>query len=66
MEGEGTVTLSGSNIQKNSADRGGAIYMNQSGKVELTGGTINENKANIDGGAVYIKDGTVDVYKRQI
>jgi len=61
----GSVEIIGGEIRDCSAEKGGAIYIegkqNYSSNTSftMTGGTIQDNEAALDGGAVYIIDGTV-------
>jgi len=63
----GTVTISSGTIRNCSAEEGGAIYIKgkenepSSASFTMTGGTIQDNEVALNGGAIYIVDGTVEL-----
>lgn len=58
----GTVTINGGEVSKNSAMSGGGVYIDR-GDFTITGGKISDNTSSIDGecGGVYVKDGTFTI-----
>lgn len=70
IESNGKVTISGGTFQANTAERGGAIYIDKAGSLAITGGTFGAgagvadaaakelgNVASYRGGVLYIADG---------
>ena len=71
IESNGKVTISGGTFQANTAEKGGAIYIDKAGSLEITGGTFGAgtdvtdveaaktlgNVASYRGGVLYIADG---------
>ena len=57
----GTASISGGNVQYNTAVNGAGIYMNGGTTSVTTGGSINNNAASQDGGGVYVYGGTFPV-----
>jgi hypothetical protein len=51
-----TVNITDSELYRNNARRGGAIYL-EKGRLELDENRISSNRAEVDGGAIYQKDG---------
>ncbi len=60
----GTVNISGGTFTDNSAEKGGAVYYDGSETVTVSGGSIgaegSPNRA-VDGGAIYMGSGTIDI-----
>ena len=59
----GTLTITGSTIDHNSADNGGG-GINNEGTLTITGSTISHNTVNLSaysGGGIYNKDGTITI-----
>lgn len=59
-----TVNISGGRIIGNASfgsSKGGAIYMTGNSSLNLAGGIISNNYTDSDGGAIYIKEGTVNL-----
>lgn len=71
IESNGKVTISGGTFQANTAEKGGAIYIDKAGSLAITGGTFGAgadvtdvaaakilgNVASYRGGVLYIADG---------
>ncbi len=65
---DGTFTMSGGEIRQCRAEKGGAIYIKGSASTtfSMTGGKITECAADMDGGAVYLEGGVVNLYGGKI
>ena len=57
----GATSISGGNVQYNTAVNGAGIYMNGGTTSITSGGSINNNAASQDGGGVYVNVGTFSV-----
>jgi uncharacterized repeat protein (TIGR02543 family) len=53
---EGTVTIKGGTLSKNSAKNGGAIFNESEARLNISNSTISGNTASANGGAIYTKD----------
>lgn len=80
IESNGKVTISGGTFQANTAEKGGAIYIDKAGSLTITGGTFGAgadvtdvavakvlgNVASYRGGVIYIADGRTSTEKVSI
>lgn len=80
IESNGKVTISGGTFQANTAEKGGAIYIDKAGSLTITGGTFGAgadvtdvaaakalgNVASYRGGVLYIADGRTSTEKVSI
>ncbi|MCL2808663.1 MAG: hypothetical protein FWD24_01215 [Treponema sp.] len=64
INGGSFVMRNGSSIQNNTAENGGAVFLN-SGTFNMYGGTIQGNTAN-NGGGVYMSNGVFSMYGGRI
>ncbi len=53
------MSISNSELTNNSADFGGAIYVDSSGSVSISNSELTNNNADIDSGAIYVGSGSV-------
>lgn len=56
IESNGVVTISGGTFEKNTAKKGGAVYIDKAGSLSITGGTFGTNETSYRGGAIYLAD----------
>ncbi|MDE6704561.1 MAG: hypothetical protein K2J81_01480, partial [Treponemataceae bacterium] len=62
----GTFAMDGGEISGNTADNGGAICINASGKATISNTKIFENTADTNGGGVYVTGGSFEMKDSEI